>query len=272
MNQILVPIDFSDVSIQALNYACYLAKSHNAKMILLHVMNPPLISTHADKAVSAPDFEQERQAALERLLDLQSKCKEDGLDSDARVEVGFVADVIHQIELEQPFLYIVMGTTGASGFVNSLIGSNASAVMNKVITPLLMVPHESSQPNFKSITFCTAFQTDETDVLKKVIAFAHKFGSFVTLLKVNAEWTLEVFSDEEQIRHIRKAFPDENMNVDIFKSDNVLQGIDEYIEAHQPGLLMLAIKRKSLIERLLDGSVSRRIALHTRVPLLVYHH
>ncbi|MCZ2337450.1 MAG: universal stress protein [Chitinophagales bacterium] len=56
--------------------------------------------------------------------------------------------------------------------------------------------------------------------------------------------------------------------MDIFKSDNVLQGIDEYIEAHQPGLLMLAVKRKSLIERLLDGSVSRRIALHTRVPLL----
>lgn len=272
MKPILVPLDFSDSSLHALVYAKYLAKSWNVTLHLLHVMNSPRISMHAELAVRADNFEHEKQQANNRLCDIQSGLKDEGFQTEISVETGFVADVIHDLEQNQTYSYIVMGTTGATGFVDRLIGSNATAVMNKVNSPLILIPHESPEPHFHDLVFCTQFQTDETEVLQKVFAFAHHFGSRLTLLKINADWVMELFSDDSHIKRIQTAFSGEKMQIEILKADTVLVGIDDYIESRQPGMLVMAVKRKSLIERLLDGSTSRRIAMHTRIPLLIYHH
>lgn len=273
MKKIIVPIDFSATSLKALQYAKYLSREFNYEMHLLHAISSPTISTHAEIAIQAENLKKEEENSNHRLNELCEQLTADGFkNSSYRTETGFLSDTLHRLEKEMEIAYVVMGTTGASGFLGNLIGSNASAVMQRIKSPLMLVPHESGMPDFKNLVFCTQFQTDEIGVLKEVFSFAHHFGSHVDLLKINSDWVLEIFSDNSEIERVKNAFPDEKFNIVIHKSDSVIKGLDEYLEQHSTQLIILAVRKKNILERLLDGSTSRRIILHSKIPMLIYHH
>lgn len=273
MKKIIVPIDFSNTSLKALQYAIYLSHEFNYEIHLLHAIKSPTISTLAEIAIQEENLKKEEEDSNHRLNELCEQLRADGFkNSSYQTEIGFLSDVLQRLEKEMEIAYIVMGTTGASGFLGNLIGSNASAVMQRIKSPLMLIPHESGMPDFKNLVFCTQFQTDETDVLKDVFNFAHHFGSHVVLLKINADWVLEVFSDNSEIERVKNTFQDEKFSIVIHKADSVIKGLDEYLEQHPTQLIILAVRKKNILERLLDGSTSRRIVLHSKTPMLIYHH
>ncbi len=272
MKKVIIPLDFSSTSLKALEYAKYLAKEFGYELLLLHTLSSPTISTHAEIAIQAENIKKEEDDSNRQLKEISEQLNEEGYKASYRTEIGFLSETIHQLEKELDVAYVVMGTTGASGFLGNLIGSNASAVMQRIVTPLMLIPHESGIPNFKNIVFCTQFQTDETDVLKNVFAFAHHFGSHVNLLKINADWVLEIFSDNSEIDRIKNTFPDEKFSIHVHKADSVIKGLDEYLEQHPNQLIVMAVRKKNILERLLDGSTSRRIVHHSKLPMLIYHH
>lgn len=272
MKKVIVPIDFSATSLKALEHAKYLSREFSYEILLLHTISSPTISTHAEIAIQAENFKKEEEDSNRQLSELSEQLTAEGFKNSYQTETGFLSDTLHELEKEMEVAFVVMGTTGASGFLGRLIGSNASAVMQRIQSPLMLIPHESGAPNFKNLLFCTQFQTDETDVLKEVFAFAYHFGSHVDLLKINADWVLEIFSDNSEIERIKNTFPDEKFSILIHKADSVIKGLDEYLEQHATQLIVLAVRKKNILERLLDGSTSRRIVLHSKLPMLIYHH
>jgi nucleotide-binding universal stress UspA family protein len=272
MKKIIVPLDFSPTSLKALEYAKYLSREFDYEILLLHAISSPTISTHAEIAIQAENLKKEEENSNRQLRELSEQLTTEGFKNSYRTKTGFLSDTLHELEQEIEVAYVVMGTTGASGILGRLIGNNASAVMQHIQSPLMLIPHESGAPNFKNLVFCTQFQTDETDVLKEVFAFAHHFSSHVDLLKINADWVLEIFSDNSEIERIKNTFPDEKFSIVIHKADSVIKGLDEYLEQHATNLIILAVRKKNILKRLLDGSTSRRIVLHSKIPMLIYHH
>lgn len=272
MKKVIVPIDFSATSLKALDHAKYLSREFDYEILLLHTISSPIISTHAEIAIHAENIKKEEDESNRQLRELSEQLKAEGFKNAYQTETGFLSDTLHQLEKEMEVAYVVMGTTGASGFLGNLIGSNASAVMQRIKSPLMLVPHQSEAPNYKNLVFCTQFQTNETDVLKEVFAFAHHFGSHVDLLKINADWVLEIFSDNSEIDRIKTTFPDEKFSIVIHKADSVIKGLDEYLEQHATQLIIMAVRKKNILDRLLDGSASRRIVHHSKLPMLIYHH
>jgi nucleotide-binding universal stress UspA family protein len=138
--RILVPCDFSDTCMRALDSAVDLAKRYQAELLLLHVIAPePVIPAYP----SAPEPTlADQEAAARRTLELAAATarKLGVLSVETRVVLGTPpAEILAAIRSDAIDL-VVMGTHGRTGLDLLLVGSVANKVVRKSPCPVLTVP------------------------------------------------------------------------------------------------------------------------------------
>lgn len=138
MRRLLVPIDFSDCSLEALEYAAQLAKQFDASVMILHVMEP--VAYGLDFTLShASEGERRRAAMQSRLSALADAFRAQGLIAEHALRGGVPAQSILAMAQEQAWDLIVMGTHGRHGVARLLAGSVAEAVLRSAPCPVLTV-------------------------------------------------------------------------------------------------------------------------------------
>ena len=140
--RILVPVDFSDHSVRALEIARELAKTFGSKLVLLHCyqVNPGSVSPYG--IVLPESFDREiREAAARRLEEWREKAAADGVDAEARVSANLPSMGITDAATEEKADLIVMGTRGLSGIKHVLLGSVAERTLRTAPCPVLTVKH-----------------------------------------------------------------------------------------------------------------------------------
>jgi nucleotide-binding universal stress UspA family protein len=142
ITKILYPTDFSAASLEALKYAVSFARSCQAKLILMHVVNEKIFSEGLSLArVSAPEAlgkEMTAEAArqLKMLIPAGDRA---GLDSEQVILNGTpFAEIIGYAEKNGVDM-IVIGTNGHSGVEHMMFGSTAEKVVRKASCPVLTV-------------------------------------------------------------------------------------------------------------------------------------
>lgn len=136
--RILVPVDFSDYSLDALEYGALIAQRSKASMKLLHVLEP--VSYGLDFTLPhMAQRESSKTASTKRLSDLVSALTSAGLASDFLISGGLPADSILDAARAQSIDVIVMGTHGRRGLSHALFGSVAEAVLRRSSCPVLTV-------------------------------------------------------------------------------------------------------------------------------------
>lgn len=140
--QILVPTDFSEFSVAALEQATLLAREHEASLLIMHVKPPPEHYTTAGLASVPVAFDDELLA--EELKDFRPNDPEVGYAQ--RMVVGeTVAEIVALAEQENVEM-IVMGTHGRTGIGHLLIGSIAEGVVRKAPCPVLTIRKAQKVP------------------------------------------------------------------------------------------------------------------------------
>jgi universal stress protein A len=129
--RILVPLDFSGKSRQALRYAVPLAQSFSAKIHLVHVLPAP---AKADLA-SLPRL---KQAVIKRLGEMSGQLPP-RLRAGNAVLVGKPADEILALAAKNEIDLIVLTTKGLTGLKRVLVGSTAESIMRHAACPVLSV-------------------------------------------------------------------------------------------------------------------------------------
>lgn len=139
IKKVLVPIDFSDYSKSALKYAVNFAKSFNADIILIYVVEP---------VIYPPDFSMGQIAMPSINTEWDDRAK-DELQKLAKSEIAEIANVKTIIKTGKPFVeiietakeenidLIIIATHGHSGVEHILFGSTAEKVVRKAPCPVL---------------------------------------------------------------------------------------------------------------------------------------
>lgn len=144
IRKILVPLDFSQCSTHALDYALGMAEAFGASVILLHIVEPAAVSSENYLNVTPMLDESHQQlleAGRERLADLSQKHMGHKIPTESLVRIGRapseIADTAEALGVD----LIVMGTHGYSGIKHALLGSTAEKVVRHAVCPVLTVRH-----------------------------------------------------------------------------------------------------------------------------------
>ena len=150
LERILVPVDFSDCSLDALEYAVVVAQQSKASLMLLHVLEP--VSYGLDFTLShIRTREQVRESWTKRLEELAFSHQHSNVPVESRLRGGLPADSILDSAQTLPCDLIVMGTHGRRGISHTISGSVAEAVLRKAHCPVLAVRSPKFGPGHRRV-------------------------------------------------------------------------------------------------------------------------
>ncbi len=150
VTSMLVPIDFSECSLDALEYGALIARRANVSMKLLHVLEP--VSYGLDFTLPhVTQRESSKAAIMKRLSDLVSVVTSLGLASEFLMSGGLQADSILEAARAQSVDVIVMGTHGRRGVSHALFGSVAESVLRRSSCPVLTVRSLKLPPDHRRV-------------------------------------------------------------------------------------------------------------------------
>jgi universal stress protein A len=149
LKKILVPVDYSDCSRVAMEYALFLAERFEAEIEVLHVAEIPLGEEHT---VVNPDTGKE-QLLSELIMQQAVKAETEFLAPFVRATIpieksllkGRPGKVIIEAAAERGADLIVMGTHGRSGFDRLIMGSVTERVLRSATCPVAVVRHPDNE-------------------------------------------------------------------------------------------------------------------------------
>ncbi|HET8761129.1 MAG TPA: universal stress protein [Nitrospiria bacterium] len=142
---ILVPTDFSDGSLQAMRYAMGLSELLGARVVFLHVVEPPAYGVELTGTYPgiAPDVTKKLAAMMH---DWVEQVMVRGARVEWHLEMGSAfAEILAAVERYGADL-IVMGTHGRTGLSHLLLGSVAARVVQHAPCPVLTVKAGAAAP------------------------------------------------------------------------------------------------------------------------------
>lgn len=140
-NTILLATDFSDTSRKAAEYALDMARTFEADLLVLHVINEPVdLRGFYAPHISFEQLEKEIESGATRML--ESFCKElfgDYNRFEPALTTGVPFEEILRMAKERAADLIVIGTHGRTGLDHLIFGSTAERVVRSALCPVLTI-------------------------------------------------------------------------------------------------------------------------------------
>ncbi len=266
MKTILVPTDFSKPANNAALYAVNLAKEMKARILLFHVYDIPVVIAGDLSAPLITPSELKREstnllkktaANLQKISPVEIKCK---------VTMGAAIDEI--IAEEKKASFIVMGMRGAGKLSELIIGSITTGVLKKTKKPLFIIPAKTKFNRPKKIVLATDY--DPTTNAK----------SFNALKKIKKTFNSKVFvvnvrnkkerTEENTIAEMNtaRALKDGHHYYVYSENADLVDGINDFVQTKKADMITIIPHKYSFFNNLFHKSVSKRMAFHTKLPLL----
>jgi len=146
--KILVPVDFSDHSTQALDTAAALAKDYDASLTIVNVYEPlALALPEGYQLFSQEQLDQLFEELQRKLVQQRQRAEAAGAKRvDSELLHGFAVTEIQSLAERGGYDLIVIGTHGRRGLSHALLGSVAERVVRLAPCPVLTVraPHPAA--------------------------------------------------------------------------------------------------------------------------------
>jgi nucleotide-binding universal stress UspA family protein len=276
MKKILLPTDFSDNALNAINYALQLFKGDKCTFYLLNTYTPVIYSY---------DYQMSTAGYLGEVVDVVKKNSTDKLDklknqlnkkyknenhklvtiSSFNLLTDEIKDLIDTYNLD----LIVMGTKGASGAKEILFGSNTIHVIKKSKCPVFAVPDGYFFEKPMEILFPTDYKIDYTEKQLNILkTIANLYKSRVHILNVSHGRDLNEKENrnKEKLEKLLSKVKHASYRVD---DQEIPNAINEFQKTTYVHLLMMINNKHSFFENLFFKPVIHQIGFHLTVPFLV---
>ena len=276
MKNILVPTDFSENSIQALKYAQLLFSTLECNFYLLYVGS--LLDTKND-VETFYETHQSDDNTKERLTELVKETRKHSTEAHHFFfplhEYGFFIPTIKKYLEENDIDLIVMGTKGASGLKEKVVGSNAGDVITRVQCNTLVVPVHVELSKPREIAFPTDFNIFYSMKILRPMEEMVKLGKaqfrIMNALKEGDGLNLEQEKNKEYLLDFMDDTFPENYSFHTITNQKVKEAIQCFVESRDVDMMIMVAKNLNFIQQILFDSIVERISFHTKIPFYVIH-
>ncbi|WP_316784141.1 universal stress protein [Pedobacter frigiditerrae] len=279
MKKILLPIDYSTYSDNAVRYAINIAKKINAEIHLFHGIEMAELSPMAGVMMwPIENFSELKEDADEDLKVYIENLKDDTSlgfplpNITFSSETGSVKKIIDKLSQESHIDLIIMGLAGAGKLDRFFLGSNSKDVIEKTCIPVLLVPKEAPYKPINKIAFATDFTEGDINSIHNVARIFCLLDPEILLVHID-----EAASDFHDPRTPANVFLNRvtcklNYSKIYYRHVNakkVEEGLKWLSENGQIDMLAMIHRHPNLISRILDGSYTQKLATMVQLPLLV---
>jgi len=278
MKTLVVPTDFSSVSVNAMNYAVDMAQAINAGILLLHVYNAPVVFTDAPVSpVTTISIDELKRTSEERLEDLKInllRVTSGQLEVLTESRLGDTIDELEEVcKAVQPFA-VIMGSHGTTGLERMVMGSTTLTAIRHLKFPVIVVPPGTSYHGITRIGLACDFkdviETTPVDYIKNIV---QEFGAELYVLNVHYHADSNNYKDETTMdsAYLDAMLDDIKPHYYFLNREDVVEGINEFAEKNNLDMVMVIPKKHRLIDSLFHKSRSRELVSHSHIPIVSIH-
>lgn len=277
MQEILIPTDFSRASKNAVDYALSLFEGSGNVFHFLNTYTPDFVHsrvmalTQGGGATEDP-MQLASEEGLKSLVgEISERCPNSGHVFYTTSSFNLLTEEIkEQLSLKEIDL-IISGTTGASGLKEVFLGSNTVRILRASSDcPVLVVPQETRFKKPVKIGLVTDFANPYTaGQIATMLFFANKLQAKIQVMHIGNRDGLSGFQElhkHQLFMELERLDPQMQWSWPQASKASVIQ---EYIREHSVDLLIMIRNDHRLVEEWVREPVVKKVAFHTRVPMLV---
>jgi nucleotide-binding universal stress UspA family protein len=270
ISKIVVPTDFSAPAKQAMDYALALSKRLNAEIQILHINQVAMVDASMPAETYQMFIKEIEDQTTEQFAKLEQEVlKGSGLKYSMHSRYGFVAEEVCDFAQKHEADLIVMGTTGTSGAMGVLFGSNAASVVSKTTVPVIVIPKDTQFKDLTRIVYATDYNEPEFPAMMRLIYFAEQFDCPLDILHVKSDHDRYFNSENNFFKKNRGKISYPNIHFVELEKGDIIQSINGYVDEKQVDMLVMAKHNRNFFDRLFHRSLSKQMAFHTHIPLLI---
>ena len=277
--KILFPTDFSEPAANAFHYALLLADKMEANIEILHIVYPQgesldfpvLVAKRTQQKlevdrIALKEFTENGIAQVQRQLKNKPNIS-------STMEVGSPIREIVRIAKQDDADLIIMGSRGANRTrFEKVLGSIAAGVVKKAHCPVIVVPEHTVFIGLDKIAYASNVLNSDPYELWKSLQLLVTFNPLVHLVHFNykKEGDLNAYQElEDMASFLENRSPDSEVKIHNLPGKELKEDLNDFICKENVELLVMYQPEHSIWERLFVKSATKRMAIHSEVPLLV---
>ena len=285
IERILCPVDFSEFSDRACDYAHSFARHFGAKLFVLHVAEPfvPVDPSSISPSLIDQVYAQNIADAEEKVRELAVRQNWNDVEHEVVLERGAVADAILRFVEGNNIDLITMGTHGRRGLDRLVLGSVTERILRTARPPVLAV-HSLSQGSgareepvqFRKILYCTDFSDNSPRALEYAFLLACKYKAGICLLHVIERSDSGKDLEPERCRvlqQLRAVIPHNVQNCatvePAVRAGKTYEEILGHAAETETDLIVMGVRGRNALDLALFGSTTQRVMQLGQSPVLV---
>ncbi|MFY7740028.1 MAG: universal stress protein [Flavobacterium sp.] len=275
MKKILFPTDFSEVANNAFVHALSLAKLVHGELILLHTYELPIVDNQFAPQNYQVLFDSLELSNFEKFKDevpkLRAIAEENHFGDIKMSHMILDGDLMYNIKeiiKKDKIDYVVMGTSGATGWKEAFLGTNTGEAIVNLSVPVLSIPKDCKYTKIETIGFTTRYREKDKEALKQVIKIAKTANAKVKCLYVKTKATdnTEVIFDDWN-----EQFKNDPVTFFILPNEDVKESISDFITHQEIDVLAMLTYKRSFFESLFSSSFTEKMSYNSEIPILALH-
>lgn len=270
---ILCPTDFSECSLNAIEYAAKLGELFKADLFLFHVLNKKdyeKLSPLDTKGYHQVEFIKEKLTNLQQAVLKESLPK--GLNN---CFIGYdngkiVTTTLTEAERIKADM-IVMGTEGVNDLREHIIGSKTSRIVEEAEIDVFVVPRKVFFKKPRKLVYASDYLEEDKIAIQKIIELASFFDSEIDIVHISSTHkAIDKSLHMEMINEISPFVKYEKVNY-VLKSyrDELALGLENYLQTSKGDILVTLSKKKSFFDQIFSKNLSKKMAYFINKPLWV---
>lgn len=272
MKKILFPTDFSEVANNAFVHALEFAKMVHGELVLMHSFELPIYDNQffpenyaaIYDSVELSEFEMFKNE-IPKLRAIAELHHLDKIKMSHRLKDGDLVSAIKESIADDAIDYLVIGTSGATGWESFFMGTNASSIITDAGIPVYCVPSNASFQKIDTIGFTTRFRPKDKKALQTVLQLAHKAKAKVKCLYVK---TSNSDVSNATIAEWKEEFKSEPIDFYIIEDDDIQVIITDFIMYKEVDVLIMLTYKRGFFEGLFHTSLTKKLATDFEIPIL----
>jgi nucleotide-binding universal stress UspA family protein len=275
MKRIILPTDFSSNSYHAISFALELFKNQECTFYLMNTYTPAIYQAeyvlHSPGQIGLGDIYQEN--SLTQLKEMKNRLMTE-FNNKRHIFIEHSAfntlvDEIVETSRKESADLVIMGTQGATGAKEILIGTNTVHVIKKSCCPVIAIPPNFENQVPKTILFPTDLEIDyQKEQLKEVLDIAKDHLTRVEIINVSSGYDLT------EMQQKNKAKLDDILEgvVNRFNglpSQGVITAINNFQQEKEINFLVMIQNKHSFLERLFIEPIIKKMGFHVGIPFMV---
>lgn len=262
----IVPVDFSEQSKLAAEYAASLTKVWPGSLHLVHVIER---NEEETSYVHVKTLNIRKNTVFEMFHFQECIRRNFGVRTGADMAIGaFTSSVLRTATQEKSDL-IIMGTQGVAGLREHLYGSNTIAMLEASHLPVLAIPQDVVFKPFSHVVYVTNFSHSELDEISSLGKIAAKFKALFSILSVNTRENGEAIENFRTAVRSRIPFAAVNFE-DRQNTNGVAEGLQQYSLNYSVNLIGISAGNYELVAGITGTSSANNFHFSVDVPILFF--